>query len=269
MPIVGPINNWTWVGFSANMGKKFCDASSNVIFNSFNKINSDLDYFNVSHKIEIMHLNDSNEFENEINKQFEKQIEPMEPTFETINLGNDESPLLIKIGLTLNEKERKYLQKLTEFQEAFAWSYEDMPRIDPKIAQHHIDTHNHMVPIKQNLRRMSTECLLKIKEEVTKQLKVGFITTVHQAEWIANVVPVPKKDGKLRMCVDFRDLNKACLKDDFPLLHINVLVVCGKCLDVFHGWFFGVQPNQDSSQRYDQNHYHYIMGNLLLYGDAI
>ena len=75
----------------------------------------------------------------------------------------------------------------------FAWSYEDIPRNDLEIAQHHIDTHDHMVSVKQKLRRMRTECLLKIKEEVTKQLKVGFIKLVHQAEWIANVVPVPKK----------------------------------------------------------------------------
>ena len=43
-------------------------------------------------------------------------------------------------------------------------------------------------------------------------------------DWIANVVPVPKKDEKVRMCVDFRDLNKACPKDDFPFPHIDVLV---------------------------------------------
>ena len=42
-------------------------------------MNSDLAYFDVSHNIEILHLNDSNEFENEINKQLEKKIEPMEP----------------------------------------------------------------------------------------------------------------------------------------------------------------------------------------------
>ena len=64
---------------------------------------------------------------------------------------------LIKIGSTLDEKERKDLKKLlTEFQEVFAWSYEDMPRIDPEIAQHHIDTHAHMVPVKKKLRRMRT-----------------------------------------------------------------------------------------------------------------
>ena len=51
MSIVGPINNWTWVGFSENMGKEFCNASSNVLFNIFNKMNSDLAYVDVSHNI--------------------------------------------------------------------------------------------------------------------------------------------------------------------------------------------------------------------------
>ena len=109
MPIVGPINNWTWVGFSKNTGKKFCNASSNVLFNILNKMNSNLAYVDVSHNIEILHLNDSNEFKNGINKQLEKKIEPMEPTLETINLGNDENPRLIKICSTLNEKEMKDL----------------------------------------------------------------------------------------------------------------------------------------------------------------
>ena len=72
MPIVEPINNCTWVGFFENMGKTFCNASSIVLFNIFNKKNSDLAYFDVSHNIEILHLNDSNEFKNEINKQLEK-----------------------------------------------------------------------------------------------------------------------------------------------------------------------------------------------------
>ena len=62
MIAVRPINNWTWVRFSKNMGKKFCNASSNVLFNIFNEIYSNLAYFDVSHNIEIMYLNDSNEF---------------------------------------------------------------------------------------------------------------------------------------------------------------------------------------------------------------
>ena len=147
-------------------------------------MNSDLAYFDVSHNIEIMHLSDSNEFENEVNTQLEKKIEPMEPNFETANLSNDENPCLIKIGSTVNEKERKDLKELlTEFQEVFGWSYEDMSSIDLEIAQHHIDTYAHMVPVKQKFRHMSTKCLLKIKEKDTKQLKVGFIKPMHQAKW--------------------------------------------------------------------------------------
>ena len=47
---------------------------------------------------------------------------------------------------------------------------------------------------------------------------------VEYPKWLANVVHVPKKNGKVRVCVDFRDLNKASPKDDFPLSHIDLLV---------------------------------------------
>ena len=47
---------------------------------------------------------------------------------------------------------------------------------------------------------------------------------VNYLEWLANVVSVLKKDGKVRMCINFRDLNKASPKDDFPLPHIDILV---------------------------------------------
>ena len=63
-----------------------------------------------------------------------------------------------------------------------------------------------------------------MKEEIQKQLNVGFISVVQYPEWLANVIPIPKKDEKVRVCVDFRNLNKASPKDDFPLPHIDMLV---------------------------------------------
>ena len=64
---------------------------------------------------------------------------------------------------------------------------------------------------------------------------------VNYQEWLANVVPVPKNDGKVRMCVDFRDLNKANPKDDCPLPHIDVLVenTAGHALLSFMDGFSG------------------------------
>ena len=57
-----------------------------------------------------------------------------------------------------------------------------------------------------------------------KKFDVGFMAVTRYPEWVANVVPVPKKDGKVRMCMDYRDLNRASPKDNFPLPHIDVLV---------------------------------------------
>ena len=66
--------------------------------------------------------------------------------------------------------------------------------------------------------------LLKIKEEVKKQLDVGFLEVSKYPQWVANIVPVPKKGGKVWMCVDYRDLNRASPKDNFPLPYIDTLV---------------------------------------------
>ena len=66
--------------------------------------------------------------------------------------------------------------------------------------------------------------LLKIKEEVRKQFDAGFLEVIKYPKWVANIVSVSKKDGKIRMCVDYRDLNRASPKDNFPLPHIDTLM---------------------------------------------
>jgi hypothetical protein len=88
---------------------------------------------------------------------------------------------------------------------------------------------------------MKLEWMLKIKEEVVKQLKLGFIKAAERTNWVANIIPVSKKDGHVRMCMDFRDLNKACPKEDFPLPHIDVLVdnTIGNALMSFMEGFSG------------------------------
>ena len=124
---------------------------------------------------------------------------------ESINLGTNELPRIAKIGKTLSPVE-KMISLLKANIMAFAWSYEDMPGIDPDIVQHYIPTNSLKKPVKQKLRRLKPEWALKVKEEVTKQLDAGFLQVVEYPEWLSNTVPVPKKDGKVRMCVNFRDL---------------------------------------------------------------
>ena len=65
-------------------------------------------------------------------------------------------------------------------------------------------------------------------------------------EWVANIVSIPKKDGKVRMCVDYRDLNRASSKDNFSLPHINTLVdnTTKNSLFSFMDGFFGYNQIQ-------------------------
>ena len=55
-------------------------------------------------------------------------------------------------------------------------------------------------------------------------LKSDFIRKVYYPDWLTNVVMVKKANGKLRMCIDFTDFNKACPKDSYPLPRIDTLV---------------------------------------------
>ena len=89
---------------------------------------------------------------------------------------------------------------------------------------------------------------------------------VEYPEWLANVVPVPKKNGKVRVYVDFRDLNKASPKDDFPLPHIDMLVdsTTGHSMLSFMDGFFWVQLDLDGSRGYGEDVFHYRVGHLLL-----
>ena len=77
---------------------------------------------------------------------------------------------------------------------------------------------------RQPHRRLSKEHVEAIKNEVTKLKQVGAIKEVFYPQWLANTVVVKKKTGKWRVCVDFTDLNKACLKDPFPMPRIDQLV---------------------------------------------
>ena len=61
-------------------------------------------------------------------------------------------------------------------------------------------------------------------EELAKLLEAGFIIDIKHPDWLANLVMVPKKDKSWRLCVDFKDLNKACPKDTFPLPHIDQII---------------------------------------------
>jgi len=152
-------------------------------------------------------------------------MEPHQEEVEAVNLGEEGEMKEVKMGTGMNkETQRQLYALLKEFKDVFAWSYQDMPSLDPSIVQHKLPSKPECPPVKQKLLSMKPEVSLKIKEEVEKQFNAGFLAVARYPQWVANVVPVPKKDGKVRMCVDYRDLNRTSPIDNFPLAHIDTLV---------------------------------------------
>ena len=79
-------------------------------------------------------------------------------------------------------------------------------------------------PVRKKLRQVHPRKAASIKAKIEKLLKAGFIYPVPPTEWVLNVVLVNKKHGTIRFCIDFRDLNKACPKDNFPTPHIDQII---------------------------------------------
>jgi len=53
---------------------------------------------------------------------------------------------------------------------------------------------------------------------------VGFIKLIQHPRWLSNIVHVKKKNGQIRCYVDFRNLYRACPKDEFPLPNMDLLI---------------------------------------------
>ncbi|XP_070030531.1 uncharacterized protein [Nicotiana sylvestris] len=123
-----------------------------------------------------------------------------------------------------DEIREEIIKALIEYKDIFAWSYDDMPSLSTDLVVHKLPTNLAFSPVKQKLRKFKTDMSVKIKEEITKKLDAKVIRVTRYPIWLANVVPVPKKDDKIRVCVDYRNLNKASPKDNFPLQNIHILI---------------------------------------------
>ena len=130
-------------------------------------------------------------------KQEEKVIQPHEEQVEIVNLGTEEVRKEVKVGATLevNVKNRM-VALLKEYVDIFAWSYQDMPGLDIDIVVHKLPLRADCLPMKQKLRRTRPEMAMKIKEEVQKQLDVGFLAVTNYPPWVGTLCPYRRRMEK-------------------------------------------------------------------------
>ena len=146
------------------------------------------------------------------------KMQPINNAIEECNIGTVERPKIIKLSASLPPDQKpKYIDLFKEFQDVFAWSYEDLKSYDTSVIQHTIPLKPDQKPFKQKLRRINPMLLPVMEQEVQKMFKAGIIAPIRFSEWISNLVPTRKKTGEIRLCVDLRNLNQVSLKDNYPL----------------------------------------------------
>jgi hypothetical protein len=125
------------------------------------------------------------------------------------------------------------------FFEIFAWSYTYLKTYDTSVMQFKIPLNPDTKPVKQKLRNLNTMLLPIIEKEIRKLWDAKIIVPLRFSNWVANIVPVWKKNGEIRICVDFRNLNKCSLKDNYPfpkMDHILKSVVGSKRISMIDGY---------------------------------
>ncbi|XP_071923087.1 uncharacterized protein [Coffea arabica] len=210
LPITeGAIQNWTVDYLPSRREFRWPQIKSfdhlDVTILEFNGCNLD-----ISHELEIMQSEIQNEsdIEEEFEsisrnlKQYEEKPKPNLEETEIINIDTKTEDKKVKVSIYLNKKQKEeMIEFLMLFQDVFAWSYDDMPGISTDIVVHRLPTDPNFL-----------------------SLNAKIIVVSHYPIWLSNPVPVLKKSGEVRVCVDYRDLNKASPKDDFSLPNIHILL---------------------------------------------
>ena len=130
---------------------------------------------------------------------------------------------------------------LKKYVDVFAWTYDEMLGLDLGMVVHSLNVDPGVRLVVQPARIFHADVEAQITQEVKKLLAAGFIKPIQHPKWLSNIVPVKKKNGQIRCCVDFHNLNKACPKVEFPLPNVDLLVdsVAGSSMFSFMDGYSG------------------------------
>ena len=145
-------------------------------------------------------------------------MKPVGDAIEEKNIGTEENLRIIKLSKKFPVKEKEdYANLMKRYTGVFSWSYEDIKEYDTSIIQHTIPIKPGEKPFRQKLRRVNPMLMPVIEKEIKKLFNAKIIVTLIFSKRVANLVPVRKKNGEIWICIDFRNLNKVSLKDNYPL----------------------------------------------------
>ena len=114
---------------------------------------------------------------------------------EEINVETMEDPRTLSITKNLPPTTRStMIMLLQEYRDVFTGSHEDMKGLDPKFYQHQINLATNAKPVQIRRYWTNPNYAARVKEEIDKLLKIGFIRPVKRATWLSPIIVVPKKN---------------------------------------------------------------------------
>ena len=144
---------------------------------------------------------------------------------EDCNIGTQQDPKIIKLSKMIIPKiKQRYISLMKDFHDVFAWSYGYLKVYDTKVIQLVIPINKDPKPFKKKLRRINPLLLPLIEKEVRKLFDAKIIVSLRFSKWVANLVPIRKKSGEIRLCVDFQNLKRVSLKENYPLPKMDYIL---------------------------------------------
>lgn len=171
-----------------------------------------------------------------------KQSSAHKEDLEEISLGKNTTTKKLYIGRMMKPYVRTMLIALFQkYRHVFTWSYDDLKTYKEELFQYEITLKPDTKPFRKKQRPINPTLRPKMQEELTKLSDARIIKQLRHSSWMSNLVPIRKKNGDLRLCVDFRNLNVASLKDNYMLPNIEAMLqnVIGYELISMMGEFFG------------------------------
>ena len=122
------------------------------------------------------------------------------------------------------ETRTKYIKLLKGFFDIFSWSYSEFKTYDKSIMEHKIPLKTDAKPVAQKIRHINPMFLPIIEKEIKKLWEAKIILPLIFSNWVANIVPVQKKNGEIRIYVYFHNMNRCSLKYNYPLPKMDYIL---------------------------------------------
>lgn len=142
-----------------------------------------------------------------------------------VNISLGEEPKEAIIGDYWLEKEvSKIIDLLCKFEDLFPRGYRELKGVHHSLGEMKIKLKDSVCLVRKRPYQMNPNLCVKVKEEIDKMIASGIIEVVKESKWISLMVINIKKDGRIRICMDYRELNTVCVIDPFPTPFIEEIL---------------------------------------------